>query len=388
MSALSPLRLALVAALAAGCAADKGAADSAADADADTDADADADSGADSGDTGADHPFDSAPQDPYLVDGVEAPALASGAEMLLFVNGRASDATTNHTTNRVEESRILGPEVYLYDPAQPGRLHVLGRPDWGRVDGYQGAERLKMGIYEVAWSPDHGLYSVEIDPYNDEWLLDHWQVEDWTGGVDFATAVYGVPVDADEHHSLYWEYGIEALEFVDGRLLAGSHADYESDDGGEVYAFDMDLPPAYDPAQPEGDLFYMADAPAGPLFELPHALQFAGDLTQASGVGLAVIDASDSAVIPDDQNQLYACDWSAISCQPVGDATIPLSADDQTIEGLAEIGGVVYGVTVDAQVLALDPATGEASLHDDLGPLFRDREGQVRVRGGTRVVLP
>ena len=150
----------------------------------------------------------------------------------------------------------------------------------------------------------------------------------------------------------------------------------------------MALPPTYDPSQSDDDLFYMAEPPTGPLFELPYALQFAGDLTQAADGGLAVIDASDSSVIPDDQNQLYACDWSVIECGPIGDARVQLSAEDQTIEGLAEIAGAVYGITVDARVLRMDPPTGEASLHDDLGLLFRDREGQVRVRGGTRVLLP
>ncbi len=365
---------------------------SAPDADTDTDADSDADSDADTDtdtdtDTGA-HPYDSAPQADVLVDGVAAPSLLSGQSVLFFVNGRLSDANTGYATNRIESSRLLGPDSFVYDPAQPGKLLALGRPDYGAVDGYQGRERQKLTVDEVAWHPDHGLYAIHIDPINDEWLLGRWNVEGWdTADQVWSTELWGLPVDDDQQHSLYWEYGIEALEFVDGTLYAGSHVDYTTDDGGELYAFDMALPPTYDPSQPTDDLFYMAEPPSEPLLALPYGIQWAGDLAALPAGPFGVMNASDPSVMADDRNVLYAFDFDAMRYTPAPN-TIALSAADQDVEGLAFIAGVLYGITVDARVLVIDPTTGAATLHDDLGPLFRDLSGQVRVRGATTVVLP
>ncbi len=359
--------------------------DTAADTDTDTDTDSDTDT---ADDTAVTHPYDSAPQPSVLVDGVAAPRLVAGQDVLFFVNGRLSDANTGYATNRIEQSRLLGPDCFVYDPAQPGTLLGLGRPDYGDVAGYQGRERQKLTVDEVAWHPDHGLYTIQIDPTNDEWLLGKWAVADWTTPDQrWATELWGVPVDDDEQHSLYWEYGIDALEFLDGRLYAGSHADYTRDDGGELYAFDMALPPTYDPSQPESDRFYMAEAPTAALLALPYGLQFAGDLASTPVGPVATIGASDPAVLSDDVNALYGLDLTAMTYTST-ESVIQLSADDQDVEGLATVNGVLYGITVDARVLRIDPATGAATLHDDLGPLFRDRDAQVRVRGATTVSLP
>lgn len=335
------------------------------------------------------HPFDSAPQAPALLEETAGPSLASGQTVMLIINGRPSDANTAFSTNRVEESRIVGADVFVYDPLQPGKIVAFARPDYGAVDGYQGRERQKLLIYDLAWDPAAGLYAMQLEPYNDEWLLVHWLLDDWsTPGNTFETAFYGVPVHEDHTNSLYWEFGVDGMEFIDGRLLAGSMADYDDDSGGQVYAFDMALPPTYAADQADDDLFYMAESPSSPQLQLPQSMSVAGDLIRTTEGDFLVADASNPNVMADDINQLFSCSFD----EPMSCAALPqmitLTGDHQDIEGLSFVEGALYGVTVDGLVLLLDTTTGAATLHDDLSPLFHDLTGEMRFRGATTVVLP
>jgi len=352
-----------------------------------SDLDTGSDSGetADTSDTENPFPFDSAPQAPVLVSAAQAPTLTSGQEVILLLNGRPSDANTQYSTNRVEQNRLIGPDVFLYDPAQPGKLFVLGRPDYGALDGYQGQERQKLYSYEAAWHATEGLWAMQLEPTNDEWLLVQWHVESWTiENQIWETSFYGVPVSQDRTDSLYWEDGVDAMDFVGDRLVAGTTSDYSSPQGGQVYAFDMALPPALSPDRPADDPFYMADAPTGPHLTLPDHIEFAGALSAGPTGDFGIMSSRNPLVMPEKENQAYACDFTGMTCSPQAQS---ITTDD-TIEGLAEVGGTLYAISVQGKVSTIDPTTGAATDFDDLSSLFRDVETQIRLRGATRVVIP
>ena len=333
-------------------------------------------------DTAPEHPHDSPPQASSLADGVEPPALESEREYILLVNGRAGDAATDFTTNRVERSLIVGPEVYLYDPTQPGRLHVLGRPVLAAVGDPDADAWLRWVVSEVAWNKEIGLYAIGRDAVRQEWILSRWLVEDWTGGADFAAEHFAIQPGEDRHHHLYWETDIEALAFVQSILYAGTVCDYDNGQGGELFA----LPETWPPALDEGG-WYMAEATRPALAQLPTNIQFAGDLIDTSGGGFAALDANNIGVMEPDRNMVARVIWDQLKFDEM-DKRIELRGDNQDIEGLAEIAGEVYAVTVDGWVLALNTVIGGAEERDDLAPLFRDRESQIRLRGAARVYLP
>lgn len=354
------------------------------------------DPGGAGGGGGADgsHPYDSAPQAPALADGVEAPSLSSGDQVIVFTNSRLSDVHSAHTVNRIEKSHIVGAEVYVYDPSQPGKLLLLGRPDYGRVDardfvGPTPKEKQKLLARELAFTQEHGLWAIQIEPINDEWLLSRWDLRDFTTPNQlFDVQLWAFPPEVDKADTLYWEDRVAGMEFAGGRLFVSTSGDPRADQaqGGQLYALDIELPPSYAVHPPPNDDWYMDAVIPGPLLTLPDHQGFSGDLV-ADGDGLWALGLYESrAAGPSDVNFLLRID-AASSTVHQAQETIRLRDNDTDVEVLALIDDTLYGITVEGEVLAIDRETGRASPHDDLGPLFRDL-GTLRIRGGTTVVIP
>lgn len=355
-----------------------------------------ADPGGAGGGGGADgsHPYDSAPQAPPLADGVVAPSLSSGDQVIVFANGRLSDVHSAHTVNRIEKSHIVGAEVFVYDPSQPGKLLLLGRPDYGRVDardfvGPNPKERQKLFVTELAFSNEHGLWAIQIEPINDEWLLSRWDLRDFTTPNQlFDVQLWAFPPETDKANTLYWEDRVAGMEFAGGRLFVSTSGDPRADQaqGGQLYALDIELPPAYAVHPPPNDDWYMDAVIPGPLLTLPDHHGFGGDLVAENDMLWALGRYENNEAGPSDVNFLLAIDTDASTAQQA-EETIQLRSHAADVEVLALIDGTLFGITVEGEVLVIDRESGKASPHDDLGPLFRDLD-TLRIRGGTTVVIP
>jgi hypothetical protein len=341
------------------------------------------------------YPFDSPPQQPLLKTTTAAPTLMAGGEAMVFVNGRLSDASSSYAVNRIVEHHILGSAMFVYDPLQPGKLMQLGWPDLGDLaattwTGPSPKERQKLGVYDLAWSPSQGLWGFSLDSVNDEWLLTHWDLSDFARpdqhwGADF----WAVPEEADHDHTLYWEDDISAMCFLDEVLWVGTSGDPKTTgtQGGQLYELDIALPPSYSDLPPPNRNWYLAEAVPGPVLTLDDGIAFAGAMVCEGKTIRAIAHYYHAAAGPPDVDFLVSIDLEKLTVTRAP-TDIAITGDRNDIEGLARIGGALYGLTVDGRVHLIDEATGAATPHDDLAPLFTDLANDVRIRGATRVEVP
>jgi hypothetical protein len=343
-----------------------------------------------------------------------APHDLSG-ELLLFVNGRLSNADALYQSNvpLPEAGTFLGPSLYLYDPARACddggnacRLVELGhlRLDerLGQVSVEDGS-LAKFTLRELAWSPTAGLWAVSYDVQNDEWGIARLDVPSFAEadqeiGVErFAI----VPGDAASPSTdpCYWQEGVSGLEFLGDELYLGVRgmggsgiptngavfrvASSVLEQGHCVYDNDVSQDPAY----------YACDVLCQPWAQFPAQLGIAGDLAPDADEAalLGVVRSENAALMPLDRQELYRmvapADGELVSA-PVSTGIFATGiAPGIDIEGLVRIGGLLYGIDVLGAVYVFDEARQAVSEHDDLSALFPDFELALRVRGATRVVV-
>lgn len=364
--------------------------------------------------------------DPFEGDGLpEAVALCEGClaeqalrgELMLFVNTKLTGADANFTANFPldNEGRYVGNALYVYDPdavCEDGgagcRLAKLGNlwlgDDMGPLS-LDDQSLQRFSVRDLAWHPERGLWGLSYDPLNDEWGLTALTVPDWTRSDNrIETVRYAFlhgPVDAPTTDACYWRQSMTALGFVGDQLWAGSAGKPGNglDARGAVFRIDPEFVAA------PRHCVYAGDSTADPEYyackpicsvwtTFAEKAGVAGDLVDAKdGAMLAMARAEDASVLPAGQNVLFDVDVTTAEQAPV--AAGPYIADIAAgldVEGLARIGGVLYGINTAGTVYRIDEAASEAdtwkvTVHDELGPLFTANDLSVRIRGATRVVV-
>lgn len=340
---------------------------------------------------------------------------ALSGELMLFVNGRLSNADALHQSNLPlsDAGTFIGPSLYLYDPTREcddgGNACRVAELGHLRLDERLGSSSVQDGslakftLRELAWSPEAGLWGVSFDVQNDEWGLARLDVRSFAE-VDAEIEVERfalVPGDAASPSTdpCYWQEGVSGLEFlgdalylgvrgVGGSGIASNGAVYRValdvlDQGHCVYPNDVSQDPAY----------YACDVLCAPWAQFPPQLGIAGDLApnaEATAL-LGVVRAENAAIMALDRQELYRmadpADGESVSePEPAGLYATGI-APGIDIEGLVRLDGTLYGIDVLGRVYVFDEARQSVTQHDDLSGLFPDFELALRVRGATRVVV-
>jgi hypothetical protein len=338
-------------------------------------------------------------------------------ELMLLVNTKLTDSDSNFTINFPidGEGRYVGNALYLYDPnrecedgAAGCRLAKVGNlwldDTMGPISVGDDSLR-RFSVRDLAWHPDRGLWGLSYDPLNDEWGLTTLVVPDWHSSANRIETVryafkYG-PVNEASTDECYWRQSVTGLGFVGDTLYAGSAGKPGNglDARGAVFRIDPEFVAA------PRHCVYAGDSTADPEYyackpicsvwtSFAEKAGVAGDLVDArDGAMLAMARAEDASVLPAGQNVLFDVDVTTAEQAPV--AAGPYIADIAAgldVEGLARIGGVLYGINTAGTVYRIDEAASEAdtwkvTVHDELGPLFTADDLSVRIRGATRVVV-
>lgn len=347
--------------------------------------------------------------------GCDGCAHGLSGELMLLVNGRLSNADALYQNNLPlpEAGTFIGPSLWLYDPTRECddggnacRLAELGhlRLDEGLGPLSVGDGSLaKFTVRELAWSPDRGLFAVTFDVKNDEWGIARLHVDDWTttGGEIGVERYTLLPGDAASPSTdpCYWQEGVSGLEFLGPELYLGVRGMGGSgipangtvfhvaldvlDQGHCVYENDVTQDPAY----------YACDVLCEPWAQFPSQIGIAGDLapTAEDDALLGMVRAESPELMPLDRQELYRivapADGEAVSSPVSEGITVDGIVQGIDIDGLARVGGVLYGIDVLGKVYRYDEAAKSVTEHDDLSGLFPDFELSLRVRGATRVVV-
>lgn len=336
-------------------------------------------------------------------------------ELMLLINGRLSSADALYQSNLplAEDGTFLGPALYLYDPARTCddgtnacRVASLGHlrldESLGEISVQDGSLQ-KFTLRDLAWSPTAGLWAVSFDVKNDEWGVAQLHVDEWTASGEIGVDRYAlVPGDAlsPSTDPCYWQEGVSGLAFLGDELFLGVRGVGGSgiEANGAVFRVDLDVVLdqghcVYPNDVSQDPHYYACDVLCEPWARFDPQIGIAGDLApDAEAVDLLGVVRSENAdLMPLERQSLYR-----ITAPPAGeDVSVPapegIFADGIVpgldIEGLARIGGVLYGVDVLGRVYVFDEEGGGVTEHDDLGPLFPDHELALRIRGATRVVV-
>ncbi len=357
------------------------------------------------------------PEEVALCSGCAADQPLRG-ELMLFVNTRLSGVDANFTSNYPldNDGRYVGNAMYLYDPqrtcddgSSSCRVARLGNT-W--LDDRLGAVSLddqslqRFTIRELAWHPQHGLWGLSYDPLNDEWGLAKMDVPDWTRddnriGLDRYAFRYG-PVSDTTTDDCYWRQSITGLEFIGDDLWAGSAGKPGNglDARGAIFRIDPEFIKA------PSHCVMATDVTADPVYyacteicrvwtTFGEKTGVAGDLGEGRDGGMiALVRSEDVALLSASENALYDVPLASADLTPTPSgpviADLPPGLD---VDGLARIGGVLYGINTEGTVYRIDEASPDdgggwtVSIHDELGPLFTAPDISLRVRGATRVVI-
>ena len=338
-------------------------------------------------------------------------------ELILLVDARLTNPRSNFTANFPidGEGRYVGSALYLYDPQRVcddgGSACRLARIGHLWLDDSMGALSVgdgsleRFSVRDLAWHPERGLWGLSYDALNDEWGLVRLAVPDW-GRTDNHVAVERYtflpgPVSDPATDACYWRQSLSGLGFVGDQLVVGSagKAGNGLDARGALFTISgefLDAPAhcvfANDRTQ---DPQYYACAPlcrVAALFE--DRVGVAGDVDEdpAGGV-VAAVRAEDVSIMPVDRNALYRVDMGgAAEPAPTGVFVDGVLAG-RDVEGLARIGGVLYGVDPQGLVYrikepsAAEPGGWSVEIHDDLSVHFEDPAESLRLRGAARVVV-
>lgn len=342
-------------------------------------------------------------------------------ELMLLVNTKPTDAESNFTSNFPldDEGRFVGNALYLYDPTRDCedggagcRLAKLGNL-W--LDEAMGpisvADRSlqRFTLRDLAWHPERGLWGLSYDSLNDEWGLVTLGVPDWTRSDNRIESVryafrYG-DVQDEATDDCYWRQSMTGLAFVGDELYAGSAGKPGNglDARGVVFRIDPEFVAAPKHCVLPTDIsedpqYYACTSICGTWRSFEEKLGIAGDMIEAPDAGmLALVRGEMSETFPTGRHALYRVDPDGDPPGPEPTEYGPYVDDIAAgfeIEGLARLGGVLYGIDTAGKVYAITEPTADApdkwrfEVHEDLGPLFTASDRSVRIRGATNVVVP
>jgi hypothetical protein len=334
-------------------------------------------------------------------------------ELILFVNARLSDESSSFQTNveLASPGTFLGNALYAYDPTREcddgGNACRVVKLGYLQLDDSLG--ELSVGdnslrrftIIDIAWHPEHGLWAVTYDPFNDEWSISELTVPelgrtDNRIGVERWVLKPGA-ADSPDTDPCYWFSAVTGLGFAGDELLLGVRGlgSLGLITDGSLFRIDRSVFEQGHCVQPsditQDPLYYACDVVCEHWCTFGDRIGVAGDVIEDhAGVGASAWLRSESAdVMPLEHNELSTC----VAPEPGEVATGVLDSvglDDvmrgNEIDALARVGGKLYGMTVLGKVYEIDEQAGSVTEIDDLAGLFPDQG--LRLRGATEIVIP
>ncbi|PRP96751.1 hypothetical protein ENSA5_35250 [Enhygromyxa salina] len=334
-------------------------------------------------------------------------------ELILFVNARLSDEDAGFQSHLplAEEGTYVGNTLYVYDPTRECddggnacRLSELGKlrldDRLGEISVQDNSLR-KFVARDLAYHPDHGLWAASFDPLNDEWSVSALGVDDWHRTDNTITVDRWVippgPAESPSTDPCYWFEAISGLGFAGDDLLIGVRGAGSKglvtdgsllrvdlkvlDQGHCVHSSDISQDPNY----------YACDVVCEQWCSFGAKVGVAGDVIEDhDGVGASAwLRSEDDGVMPLGHNELSTCvaptPGEVASAQPDNVFIEDVVRGDE-IDGLARVGGQLYGLSVLGKIYAIDEDQRIVEQIDDLGPLFP--ENGLRLRGAAEILIP
>jgi hypothetical protein len=333
-------------------------------------------------------------------------------ELILFVNTRLTDASSSYQTHLQldEEGTYIGNALYLYDPTRECedgsnscRVAKIGNL---RLDETLGPISVddnslrKFEVRDLAWHPEIGLWAASFDIPNDEWSICRLAVEDWTVTANLIGVERWVippgPAESPSTDPCYWFESVSGLGFIGEDLVLGVRGA-----GSQGLVTDGSLLRIDRSVFEQGHCVYPSDVSQDPLYyACANVCQQSCSFGQRVGVAgdvIASIDgdeasawlrSEDETVMPLARNEMSTCAMPEPGELAVG---VPdnVYVDDvvrgDEIDGLARVGGKLYGLTVLGKVYEIDEVERIVTQIDDLAPLFPEQG--LRLRGATEITV-
>jgi hypothetical protein len=333
-------------------------------------------------------------------------------ELILFANTRLSDASSSYQTHLPldEPGTYIGNALYLYDPTRECedgsnscRLAKVGQlrldESLGPISVADNSLR-KFEIRDLAWHAEHGLWAATFDTPNDEWSISRLTIEDWAQTENLiGVERWVIPPGAAESPSTdpcYWFESVSGLGFVGDELLLGVRGA-----GSKGLVTEGSLLRIDRQVFEQGHCVYPSDISQDPLYyacaticeqwcSFGDRVGVAGDVVVAAdgGGASAWLRSEDENVMPLARNEMSTCEMPEPGELAVGmpdNVYLDNVVRGDEIEGLARVGGKLYGLSVLGKVYEIDEAERIVTQIDDLGPLFPEQG--LRLRGATEITV-
>lgn len=333
-------------------------------------------------------------------------------ELILFANARLSNEASAFQSHLPldEGGTYYGNALYLYDPTREcedgGNACRVAKVGNLRLDESLGEISVgdnslrKFVVRDLAWHPELGLWAATFDTLNDEWSISSLRVFDWTRTDNLIEVERWVikpgPAESPSTDPCYWFEAVSGLGFVGDELLLGVRGagskglvtdgsllriDMQVFDQGHcVYTGDVSQDPHY----------YACDVICEEWCSFGQRVGVAGDvIAEHEGLGASAwLRSEDPTVMPLARNELSSCmtpEPGEVAIAEPDNVFIDEVVRGDEIDGLARVGGKLYGLSVLGKVYEIDEVARSVTQIDDLGPLF-PAQG-LRLRGATDVVV-
>jgi hypothetical protein len=334
-------------------------------------------------------------------------------ELILFVNARLSDESAAFQAHLPldEAGTYIGNALYLYVPTRECddggnacRMAMLGHlrldESLGEISGADNSLR-KFVVRDLAWHPERGLWSATFDPLNDEWSISALEVDDWARtdnliGVQRWVIPPG-PAESPSTDPCYWFESVSGLGFAGDEMLLGVRGAGSKGliADGSLLRVDMNVLEqghcVHSSDISQDPLYYACDVMCEQSCSFGSKIGVAGDVIEDDEQlgASAWLRSEDDAVMPLGRNEMSTCAPSepgdVVDAVPDNVFIEDVVRGDE-IDGLARVGGKLYGLSVLGKVYEIDEAERIVTQIDDLGPLFPEQG--LRLRGATEIVVP
>jgi hypothetical protein len=333
-------------------------------------------------------------------------------ELILFVNARLSDESAAFQAHLPldELGTYLGNALYLYDPTREcedaGNACRMAKVGHLRLDESLGPISVadnslrKFVVRDLAWNPDRGLWAATFDSLNDEWSISAFEVDDWTR-TDNLVGVerWVIPPGAAESPSTdpcYWFEAVSGLGFAGDELLLGVRGAGSKGliADGSLLRIDLQVLEQGHCVHPsdisQDPLYYACEVVCEQTCSFGDKVGVAGDvISSLDQLGASAwLRSEDENVMPLARNEMSTCAVSEPGEVTEGvpdNVFIEGVVRGDEIDGLARVGGKLYGLSVLGKVYEIDEVERIVTQIDDLEPLFPEQG--LRVRGATEILV-
>jgi hypothetical protein len=334
-------------------------------------------------------------------------------ELILFANARLSDEDSAFQSHLPldEVGTYYGNALYLYDPTREcedgGNACRMAKVGHLRLDESLGEISVgdnslrKFVIRDLAWHPDLGLWAATFDTLNDEWSISSLLVYDWARTDNLVEVERWVippgPAESPSTDPCYWFESVSGLGFVGEELLLGVRGAGSKGlvTDGSLLRIDMDVFEqghcVYPGDVSQDPLYYACDVICEQWCSFGERIGVAGDvIARTDGLGASAwLRSEDAIVMPLERNELRSCmtpEPGEIAIAENDNVFIDDVVRGDEIDGLARVGGKLYGLSALGKVYEIDEVARSVTQIDDIGPLF-PAQG-LRLRGATEVIVP